>query len=416
MKKSIHIIATVFVATTALSALPAYAESSDLLKKALIDDATPYIHLNYRFEHVDQAGFSRHANASTLRTALGYKTGALYDFSASIEFENVSYLGVESFNNTLNGKTNRPVVADPDSTEVNHAFLSYAGLPDTVIDVGRQPIILDNHRFVGTVPWRQNHQSFDAVTINNRSLPDTTIFYSYVDNVNRIFSNDSPVGDLNGNTHLINASYDGWEYGKLIGYGYLLDFDAAFAQGLSSKTFGARFTGSTPFIDNATLLYTAEYARQSDYGDNPTSYDADYYMLEGGIGYKGLTTKLGYEVLGSDNGGTVAFQTPLATLHKFNGWADQFLTTPAAGLEDIYAHVSYKVSGVNEILDDTQLTVVYHDFSADIGGADYGSEWNASIGRHFMEHYSLLLKFADYEADGFATDKQVAWLELGAKF
>ena len=42
----------------------------------------------------------------------------------------------------------------------------------------------------------------------------------------------------------------------------------------------------------------------------------------------------GYEVLGADNG--VGFATPLATGHKFQGWADKFLTTPGDGIEDVY--------------------------------------------------------------------------------
>lgn len=416
MKKGIHITAALLVTANALSALPAYAESTDLLKKALIDDATPYIDVRYRFENVDQDGIAKDANASTLRTKLGYKTGKLHDFSATLEFENVTDIGNDAFNDTVNGKTQYPVVADPDGTEVNHAFLTYTGIPDTTLQVGRQPHNLDNQRFIGTVGWRQNDQSYDSAAIINTSLPDTTLIYSYVDNVNRIFGDDHPLGDLETSTHVINASYSGWEYGKLTGYSYLIDLDDSAVFGLSSKTFGVRFTGAAPVAEDVKLLYTAEYARQSDYGDNPTDYSADYYVLEGGAGYKGLTAKVGYEVLGSDNGGTVSFQTPLATLHAFNGWADKFLTTPAAGLEDLYASVGYKVSGVNEVLDGTQFTVVYHDFSADTGGADYGSEWNASIGRDFLEHYSVLLKFADYNADSFATDTQKVWVQLGAKF
>ena len=416
MKKSLHIIAVLLTTTSIASVAPVHAESTDLLKKALIDDATPYIDVRYRYENVDQNGIAKDANASTLRTKLGYKTGKLHDLSATLEFENVAYLGNENFNNTINGKTTHPVVADPDSTEVNHAFLTYTGIPDTTLQVGRQPFNLDNQRFIGTVGWRQNDQSYDAAAVINTSLQDTTLIYGFVDNVNRIFSDDHPLGNLETSTHVINASYNGWKYGKLTGYGYLIDLDDAAVFGLSSKTFGVRFTGATPIKEDVKLLYTAEYARQSDHGDNPTNYNADYYALEGGAGYKGLTAKVGYEVLGSDNGGTVSFQTPLATLHAFNGWADKFLTTPAAGLEDLYASVSYKVSGVNETVDGTQLAVAYHDFSAETGGADYGSEWNASIGRDFMEHYSVLLKYADYNADSFATDTQKIWVQFGVKF
>lgn len=411
MKVSVNSITAMLAVTSELIAPFAHAESSDPLQKALIDDATPYIDLRHRFENVDQTGLAKEANASTLRTKLGYKTGKFYDFATTLEFENVVYLGNDNFNNTINGKTAYPIVADPDSTEVNHAYLTYTGIPDTTLQVGRQPHNLDNQRFIGTVGWRQNDQTYDSAAFTNTSLPDTTLFYSYVDNVNRIFSDDHPLGNLNMHTHIINVTYAGIPYGKLTGYGYLIDIDNAAAFTLSSKTFGLRFAGDTEAQEGVKLLYTAEYARQGDYKDNPTSYNVNYYTLEGGIEYTGVTAKLGYEVLGSDNG-TTSFQTPLATLHTFNGWADKFLTTPATGLEDLYASVSYKVDGV----DGTQLTVVYHDFSAETGGADYGSEWNASVGRNFLEHYSVLLKYANYNAESFTTNTQKVWLQLGAKF
>lgn len=417
MRKDTHIITALLITANMAFAIPSYAESTDLLKKALIDDATPYIDIRYRYENVDQDGIIKDANASTLRTKLGYKTGKLHDFSATLEFENVTYLGNDNFNNTINGKTTHPIVADPDSTEVNHAFLTYAGIPDTTLQVGRQPHNLDNQRFIGTVGWRQNDQTYDSAMVVNQSLPDTTLFYSYVGNINRIFSDDHPLGDIETSTHIINASYDGWKHGRLTGYGYLIDLNDIAIFGLSSKTFGVRFTGGAPVTEDFKLLYTAEYARQSDYGDNPTNYSADYYTLESGAGYKGLTAKIGYEVLGSDNGGTISFQTPLATLHAFNGWADKFLTTPATGLEDLYASIGYKINDTgSEWIDGTNLAITYHDFSAESGGANYGSEWDASIGRSFMEHYSVLLKFANYNADSFATDTQKIWVQLGAKF
>ena len=127
----------------------------------------------------------------------------------------------------------------------------------------------------------------------------------------------------------------------------------------------------------------------------------------------GLLGKVGYEVLGSDNG-RGSFQTPLATLHKFNGWADKFLGTPAGGLEDLYGSLSYKV-GVDGPLKGMKFDAVYHDFSADIGG-DYGSEIDLQVSKKFGKNYYAGLKFAHYSADGFATDTQKIWFTLGASY
>lgn len=414
-RKKVVLFAGVVCATVGFSA---NATESASLEKALTSDAKPYIDLRYRFENVDQTGFAKDANASTLRTNLGYKTGSYHDISALLEFQNVALIGNDHYNDTINGKTTLPTVADPDSTEVNQAYVAYAGIPKTTITLGRQGVNLDNQRFIGTVGFRQNDQTYDSVVLANTMIPNTTLIYGFVDNVNRIFGDDSPNGNLGTSTHLINASYSGFSFGKFTGYGYLIDLDKLSLSALSSKTFGLRFNGAhdCPIIKGVKWNYTAEFANQKNFGDNTTDYSANYYNVEVGPSYKGLSVTAGFESLGSDNVGTVSFQTPLATGHKFNGWADKFLTTPAAGLEDIYGVISYSFSDINKVLDGTKVTVAYHDFSAEHGGADYGTEWDAEISRNFMQHYTAGIKYADYQAETVSTDTKKIWFTLGAKF
>ncbi len=413
MKK--QLLGAIALLATSSSLVAAHAEGTNAIKKFLIEDATPSISVRYRYENIDQDKYTKDARASTLRTKLGYKTGTLYDTQAIIELENVTYLGSDRFNSTTNGNTSYPTVADPDSTEINHAYLSYTGIADTTINIGRQPHNLDNQRFVGTVGWRQNDQSYDAAMLANTSIDDTTLIYSYVNNVNRINGDDHPLGNLDTHTHVFNASYDGLSFGKITGYGYLIDLNDSPVFGLSSKTFGLRFTGDSDVSEGVKALYTLEYAQQTDYADNPTNYTAQYYTIEAGVDFKGVTAKIGYEVLGSDNGGTVAFQTPLATGHKFNGWADKFLTTPGTGLEDFYANISYKLK-CESMLDGLKFHVAYHDYSSDTGGLDYGNEWNASIAKKFKENYGVKLVYANYDADTFSSDTQKYVVQLTADF
>ena len=355
--------------------------------------------LRYRYERVDQDNALKNANASTLRTRLGYMSGDYHDFGVFLEFENITNLGDDRFNSTTNGKTRFSVVADPDATEVNQAFLQYQGLPATTLKLGRQRILLDNQRFIGNVGWRQNEQTFDAVTAVNTSLPDTRATAGFISNVNRIFGDDSPMGDFEMDSPFVNLNYAGLPFGAFTAYGYLLDFDDSPAN--STKTFGLRFTGATTAGQGPKLLYTAEYARQSDYQDNPKDFDLDYYFVEGGAEIRGITAKLGYEVL--EGNGTDAFQTPLATLHAFNGWTDQFLVTPANGLEDLYATVGTSIQGV-------KLLGVYHAFFANEGDADYGTEWGLLATRKFADHYTLGVKYAAYEAEDFSVDADKLWL------
>jgi len=400
-----------------LSTGPALAQEADKTVINSIADAImngeATLDLRYRYETVEQGGFAEDATASTLRTKLKYVTGEYKGFSAVLEFDNVTQIGVGDYNSTVNGKTMYPVIADPLITEVNQFHLAYTGIENTTLLAGRTALNLNNQRFIGTVGWRQNDQTWDMVGGITTPVKDLKLTYGYVWNVNRIFGDDHPFGDLDTNTHILNAEYTGFDLGKLTAYGLMIDLNDAPVFGLSSQTFGVRFEGQKEVgVQGMKVMYEAEVATQSDYQDNPNSYTANYYHLSGGLSAHGFTGKLGYEVLGSDNGSS--FQTPLATLHKFNGWADKFLGTPAGGLEDKYAAASYKV-GADGPFKGLKFDAIYHDFSAETGG-DYGTEIDLQVSKSFMEHYFLGLKFADYSSDGFATDTQKLWLTFGAKY
>ncbi len=363
--------------------------------------------LRYRFETVEQDGATNDATASTLKTRLNYATGDYKDFSAFIEFDDVMALGDVEYNDatgSATAQTSYPVVADPEGTEVNQAKISYKGVADTTMTLGRQRVIFDNARFIGNVGWRQNEQTYDAFTVANTSLADTSIVYGYVTNVNRIFGEASTKGDIDTKTHLVNVSYSGIEAGKLTGYGYFLDLvNAATA---SNSTLGLRFAGGSAVSEAVKALYSVEFASQSDYKDGASTIDADYSLIELGAAASGVTAKLGVETLSGD--GSYAFSTPLATAHAFNGWADKFLATPANGLVDTYVSVSGKVSGV-------KLKAVYHDFTSDTGSTDYGTELDLLAAKK-IGNYTVLAKYAAYSADSFATDTDKLWLMGQAKF
>ena len=86
----------------------------------------------------------------------------------------------------------------------------------------------------------------------------------------------------------------------------------------------------------SSLAYALSYARQSDFHRNPNAYAADYWLVDLGLNVSAWRLGLGYEVLGADRGlPFTSFQTPLATLHKFQGWADKFTVTPPNGIQDL---------------------------------------------------------------------------------
>lgn len=379
--------------------------------------------LRYRYEHVDQDGsmpVNDDAKASTLRANLSYKSGEYKKIRGFIEGQAILHLGEDRFNDTVNGKSSYPVVADPNDLALNQSWLSWTGIPGTEMKLGRQVINIDNQRFIGGVDWRQNDQTFDAVVGSYSSInKKLQLQYGYIWNVNRVSGDDHPLGDLKSKNHLLRGSYQFSGWLNVTAYGYWLDFDRQPVS--SSRTMGVRATGKRLVAEGLSLNYETEYARQQDHSSNPLSYNEDYHHLAIGLTYKEITAGLGRELLGGD--GTAAFQTPLGTLHKFNGWADKFFVTPAAGLKDSYASLGYKLTTQESWLTGAEFVAAYHDFDGDSGG-DYGHEWNVSASKPLelpqglaFDKAVVTLKYADYTAeDAPYTDTQKAWFQIGVSF
>ncbi|MDE2135710.1 MAG: hypothetical protein KGM97_05620 [Alphaproteobacteria bacterium] len=386
----------------------------------------PLIDIRIRYEGVDQAGFAKGADALTLRARFGYQTGDWNGLNALFEFDQVSALGMDSFNNTRNGKTAFPVVADPSMTALNRLQITYNSDFDTVFTLGRQRIVFDNARFIGNVGWRQHEQTYDGISFVNKSLPNLALTYAYIDRVNRVFGPQTAavaaqVGYFDGNVQLFNASYTGIDHLKLVGYTYLLDLankgtSAALSKSLSTATYGLRgeFMGSLG--DGVGAKLTGEYAHQTNYASNPGSFDLDYYLVEGSVNYKAVSGLIGYESLAGD--GTRGFSTPLATLHSFNGWADQFLATPANGLTDLYVKAAYTFKEVS-VLSQITAVVMYHDFKSERLNTGLGSEWDGSVDFEMDKYLSFELTYADYassELAGTPVTKRIGWLSANYKY
>ena len=392
------------------------------LTKALADDIDDLgaaitsgkvgVNVRARYERVDQDNISDEADAATARLRLNYRTGLWNGWSGFAEYDHVFHM-LDDFNSgggTSPGKGQYPVVADPDGSDLNQLYLDYQANDATKVRVGRQRILLDNQRFVGGVGWRQNEQTYDALTVSSKAISKTNLSYSFVTYVRRIFGEGAPVPNskTNVDAHLLNAKIALNENWSLTPYYYYIDNQDIV--GFSTGTAGARLSGGFKSGDNKISL-VAELATQSDVADNPVSYDAEYARLDGTIAFAGgLSLGLSYEVLGGDNEPGKMFRTPLATLHAFQGWADKFLTTPDGGIEDLFATVKYKAGRWN-------LTGVYHDFSAETGGGDYGTEFDLSAGTKLAKNYGVLFKGAFFSGDTASyPDTNKFWIMFTANY
>ena len=400
MKK---IVATL---TTLLAATPAFAGPVTI---------KPIVDARLRYEHVEQEPLTKDADAVTVRIRSGFeaKSG---DFAFLAEAEGTLAIS-EAYNSGLNGKTAYPLVADPQNIELNRLQLQYRGLPKTVVTLGRQRINLDDQRFVGSVGWRDNEQTFDAARVEWSGVKNLKADLTYARSVRTIWGVDggnrfgpARLPGIGGDNVFANLALT-TKLGTLTGFAYLVDQDQRLVFANSSATYGARFAGALPLSKTVKLNYAASYATQSDYHRNPNDYSADYYAGELGLAIKGFTVGGGIEVLGADKGAALtSFQTPLATLHKFNGWADKFLVTPPNGLVDGYGSLGYgwkKKLGFDAI----NLLAVYHRFGSDRLGLRYGDEIDlqASVKRG---KYTALVKYADYNAHSFATDTRKLWFSV----
>jgi len=387
----------------ALLAAPAVATAAETIPGTFILD------MRLRDETVDQDGFSKSAQALTLRTRLGYETPAWLGFKALIEGENVVALD-DAYNSTTNGKVLYPIVGDPEVTQLNRAQVSWTGAQGDVI-VGRQRIILGNARFVGNAGFRQTEQTFDAIKADFQPAKDLTLTYAYLDKVHRIFTERSPQGAWNSDSHLAQATWK-TSAGQLTGYGYLLDFTNAPTQ--SNATWGLRFAGSHPLRPGLSVTYEAEATRQTDYRNSPTRFDLGYLDLVAGLKGSANWVSVGFERLDGD--GRRGFQTPLATLFAYQGWADVFLTTPPAGVRDLNLNfgTTLKLGPKNQPV---KLQAAAHDFADDDGSRRYGREVDLLAATPLNKVLSAELRAAFFDGGrpGFA-DRQKIWLTLEAKY
>jgi len=361
-----------------------------------------------RYESVKQDNPLSDAKALTLQTHVGYGTDDYKGFTTYFEMEDVRIVGgIDDYSLPPTGfKPGQfSVIPDPETTELDQGFIQYSNSTLTT-RLGRQVITHNRQRFVSDVSFRQDRQTFDAFSINNKPVEALEINYSYINQRNRIFSEAK---DIDSMDHLLNLSYKS-PIGKLTGYGYLLEIDNNTDNALD--TYGISLAGSVKH-NGMKYIYRAEHATQES-ESGAGSFDADYTFLEGGLTVSSVTTKLGYEVLGSDSG-AYAFSTPMGSSTRFNGWAGQFLTAPVEGLE----HISMLFTG--KLLGGKWITV-YRDFSAEKPSAtidDLGTELDLMYLKKFARHYSTGIRYATYSAGDMAAgkvDTDKFWLWISASF
>lgn len=383
------------ISTLALSmTMTTQAQSFDeLIKESNLD-----INFRYRAESVDvDNGTTDSALANTLKSRLTFKSAEIAGLSLLVEGDSTLHITDEFYDKDGDNTDNKDTVLDQETTQLNQAYLQYNGFGST-IKAGNQRINLDNQRHVGGVGFRQDEATFDAVSITNKSIDNTTIFLAAANNRNTI-TNDNTEEDIK----LLNVKYAVNKEISVSGYFYDIK-DANGFDDLDFATLGVRVAGSV-----GEILLEAELASQ-DKTTDASDTTSLYYNISVGQKFSGVTAKLGYEVFGSDDG-EAAFATPLGTNHKFFGWTDKFIGGGGNnGIQDLNFSAVTKVSGV-------KLVAQLHKFDAVEGSDDLGSEMGFLVAKKFGD-FGASLKVAQYFSTEETGDVDITklWLTGTAKF
>ncbi|EDN66807.1 lipoprotein [Beggiatoa sp. PS] len=378
----------------------------------LFSDSLLYAQLRPRFEYANVDGGADTAKAFTVRTVIGAEFNQLVGvkgLDGHIEATNVSHFGI--LDDYAPQQPGYDVIADPRQTRMSQAHITYA-MGDTAFIAGRKMHTFDNQRFIGHVGWRQMPQTYDLIAVNNQSIKGLSLTGAYVKRVNRILAD----AKLDTNSVLLHANYTVAPTLKVSAYSYML--------ASIHDTFGIRATGNSKF-SGGKFSYEAEYAFQNkptfeeeSMGNVQPDQEASYYKLGGRFNYGTFVLGLDYEVLGKKEGSEGgAFNTPLATLHGMNGWADKFLSTPADGLVDIAVTAGYISKPFGRVVG------IYRNFDSDRGSRNYGSEFDIIYASNISKYLGMIAKAAFFIEGDEATGKEPKfadttkyWLMFDYKF
>ena len=380
MKKT---LLSVVISSLALGSIGAQAEGFD----SLVKDGSIDANFRLRAETVSKDG-KDDALATTLKSRITVKSGSVYGLSALVEGDNTTH-AIDDFNSSQNGNAEYNKVIDPETTQFNQAYIQYVNA-GTTVKAGNQRVNLDNQRHVGGVGFRQDEATFDAISLVNTDIENTTIIAAFADNLNNIKDED-----VEADITLLNVKYQ--LNPDLAATGFYYDVENF------GSTVGARVVGKTGGIG-----FEAEIATQDQ---DATDASPLYYHLAANKKVASVKLTAGLEVLASDDGAS-AFATPFGTNHKFLGWSDSYLTAAdigADGIQDLYATAVTKVAGV-------KLVGQLHKFDANDGSTDKGSELGFLAAKK-IKNYGVSLKLAQFNAgDDGKVDATKVWLTGTAKF
>lgn len=289
------------------------------------------------------------------------------------------------------GNQSQLVIGDGYLTGVHEAWATIKFSEDFSTKLGRQEIILDDHRIFGSVAWLQQARSHDAALINYKSDKfSSKLGLAFNQTTGNLFNRDyfTPANYkalqflwMNYKTEPLNIST------LFLNNGLQNDF--SFDQGIVySQTIGTRLS-----LNHDLIIGNLNFYHQAGKTPDPNSsleegikLNANLLNIEAGVKINDSHSLMaGYEsISGNDQinptvNETNAFNPFYGTNHKFNGFMDLFYVgnhANSVGLKDLY--FTYK-GNFNQF----NLSTTYHAFDSH-GNIDDpnspGQEMDATLG------------------------------------
>lgn len=412
-----------YVLISIISIFYSCSSYADLFKEEKADSVLNALekgkaHLDFRLRYEDVNKGNQGAQALTLRSRLGFETLPYELFRAFVEFDDVRAIpSDDNYFSGANAQFDDLFIEDPEGTEINQAWIAY-DISNTLIKYGRQTLSLNNERLLGGDKWRQNEQTFSALSIQNETL--NYLRFEFMQ-INQVQTNQDDVlesAHQDINAKLLNINYRGFWLNDLSFYALWIS-DHPDDKAWESATYGIHFAGDLG--GDFSVAYQLDLARQEDAGDNTANYSVGYSLIDFVFGYQGMHLALGYEYLGAEADGY--FVSPLGSVHEFQGATDQFtndgLGNVPGGIQDIYLGLGYKLDyDFGYGLFPLSFEVKYHDFSSvkKLNGlTDLGEEWVLGVSL-ILDNYDISLQYSDYHAAQFSEDENRAWLSMSASF
>lgn len=277
-------------------------------------------------------------------------------------------------------------IPDADGLNLTGATIGFSGL-DYELALGRQKVRLLEGRLIGTNGFWQKPQVFDAFRFEQAIGGQLNLDIHYLWAANRIgghkakttlHRDDIRFEQLNGvrpiselGRHTLNswALEAIWRHEQSTISLITLNHDNRDIDSHDSLTGGFRYNTASRHYGLKFNLRVVALAQKRLHQKIP------YYDLRLDLNHRMAGFKFQRETLGASNG--VAFVTPLASLHDFQGMTDQFLVTPPSGLHDSNISVLLRNSLLGTLTGEAHY---FEEYSGSKLGKEFGVEWSKTFG------------------------------------